>query len=95
MYLLAQTNDLWEDVVRGMAGNGLWLFLSVLFLLWTLESVAKRFMKHRERIAMIEAGMNPAELDTLDGEHSCGGEAKSKLRTTVNINQSGNFKETG
>lgn len=95
MYVLAQNSALWEDVVRGMAGNGLWLFLSVLFLLWTLESVAKRFMKHRERIAMIDAGMNPADLDAVDGEQSCGGEAKSKLRTTVNINQSGNLKETG
>jgi hypothetical protein len=48
MFLLAQQNPtLWEDVIKGLAGNGLWVFLSVVFLLWSIEAVSRQFMKHR------------------------------------------------
>ncbi|MEX0977647.1 MAG: hypothetical protein WDZ48_02275 [Pirellulales bacterium] len=66
MWLLAQqaaqAPTLWEDVIKGLAGNGLWVFLSVVFLLWSIETVSRQFMQHRERMAMIEAGLHPDRL---------------------------------
>lgn len=68
MYLFAdaaQADTLWPDVVRAMAGNGFWLFLSVLFLLWTVEGVVNRYFRHRERMALIEAGSDPDGWNVL------------------------------
>lgn len=85
MELLAQAPDsLWSDVIRAMAGNGLWVFLSVLFLLWTIEGLSKRYWQHRERIAMIEMGMNPSDWH----KDSAGDPCKAALELRVGAHPS-------
>jgi hypothetical protein len=88
MLLLAQAQPnptLWEEVIKGLAGNGLWIFLSVVFLLWSIETVSRQFMKHREKMAMIEAGLYP---DRPTEKPEATDPAASK-RDTIDIRKSG------
>jgi hypothetical protein len=89
MWLLAQqaqqAPSLWEEVVKGLAGNGLWVFLSVVFLLWSVETLSRQFMKHRERMAMIEAGIHPDRA----GEKPVEPEPERGTHATIDIRKSG------
>ena len=38
---------------------GLWGCIAIMFVCGAAVDVARRFMRHKERMAMIEAGMNP------------------------------------
>ena len=48
-----------NSVVDTLTGINLWGFLAVLVVCGVAADVAKRFMRHKERLAMIQAGMNP------------------------------------
>ena len=41
---------------------GLWGFLAIGALCAAATDITRRVLKHRERIAMIHAGMNPSDL---------------------------------
>ncbi len=62
MHFLAQTAPVVQEkiayeIIRALANNGFWLFLSVVVLAGILKHIASQFMKHRERVAMIESGL--------------------------------------
>ncbi|MEM7559427.1 MAG: hypothetical protein AAF394_09905 [Planctomycetota bacterium] len=70
MHFLAQTapavqESIAYEIVRALANNGFWVFLSVVVLAGVLKHVASEFMKHRERVAMIESGINPNSADAV------------------------------
>ena len=63
MHFLAQTTPVVQEsiaheIIRALANNGFWLFLRVV-LAGILKHIASEFMKHRERVAMIDSGINP------------------------------------
>jgi len=81
LFLAQQAQPLWEEVIKGLAGNGLWLFLSVVFLLWSIETLSREFMRHRERMAMIETGLDP--------DHKTNAADPSEPHKTLDLRKSG------
>ena len=56
--LFAQ-DSIWPNVIQALANNGFWVFLAVCVLAGVAKHIVDSILKHRERIAMIEAGMQP------------------------------------
>ena len=56
--LFAQ-DSLWPNVIQALANNGFWVFLGICVLSGVTKHIVDSILKHRERLAMIEAGMQP------------------------------------
>lgn len=62
MWLLAQADQsMGINIIQALAHNGLWVFCGICVLAGTLKHIAGMVLKHRERIAMIDAGLTPEE----------------------------------
>ena len=57
--LLAQTEPFWQTVIQALSNNGLWVFLAVCVLAGTAKHIVQVVLRHKERIAMIDAGIQP------------------------------------
>ena len=64
--LLAQAQEsVWPDVVRALSTNGLWVFIGMCVLAGTAKHIIGLVLQHRERMAMIEAGLQPDQNDSI------------------------------
>lgn len=61
--LLAQGPSFWPSVVQALSNNGLWVFIAVCVMSATAKQLVERVLEHRERMATLEAGMQPPEKD--------------------------------
>ena len=67
--LLAQAQEsIWPSVIQALSNNGLWVFIAVCVLAGTAKHIVGMVLRHRERIAMIEAGMTPDQGGSSDPE---------------------------
>lgn len=64
MLLFAQQGA--GDWFSGLGEIGLWGFLAIGAICAAATDIIRRVLKHRERIAMIQAGMNPSDLPATD-----------------------------
>ncbi|MGH7136518.1 MAG: hypothetical protein ACREHD_12315 [Pirellulales bacterium] len=48
-----------DSILSVFEGLGLWGVLGIMIVAGAATDIAKRVMRHKERIAMIQAGMNP------------------------------------
>lgn len=48
-----------NNLISAMSNNGLWVFLSVCVLAGVGKHISAQFLRHRERLMMIENGMHP------------------------------------
>ena len=46
-------------VIQALSNNGFWVFIAVCVLAGTAKHLVERVLQHRERMAMVEAGMHP------------------------------------
>ena len=60
----AAQSSIWPTVIDALASNGLWVFLGVCVVASTVKNAIRSVLKHRERIAMIEAGMEPDQAES-------------------------------
>lgn len=58
--LIAQ-ESIWPNVIQALANNGFWVFLAVCVLAGTMKHIVDSILKHRERISLIEAGIQPGQ----------------------------------
>lgn len=64
---IAQAQEsLWPAILNTIDNNGIWIFVGFCVLAGTAKHLVSLVLKHNERIAMINAGMNP---DAEDGEY--------------------------
>jgi hypothetical protein len=60
MWLIAASADTTTDrIIEALSRNGLWVFVAICVLAGAAVDVTKRILKHKERIAMIQAGHMP------------------------------------
>ena len=62
MNLLAQ-ESVGHMVVDALRSNSFWVFLAICVLAGTAKHIVGMILKHRERLAMIDAGMRPDAAD--------------------------------
>ena len=65
--LLAQATEssIAMSIIQALANNGLWVFLGICVLAGTAKHIVQLVLRHQERIAMIEAGMEPDQAPTV------------------------------
>ena len=61
--LLAQGESIWPSVIQALSNNGFWVFVAVCVIAATAKQLVERVLEHRERIATLEAGLQPPEKD--------------------------------
>ncbi len=59
----AQESTFWAKVIHALSINGLWIFLAICVLAGMANHIVHAVLRHRERLAMIEAGMQPDKVD--------------------------------
>ncbi len=64
--LLAQTHQIWLNVIQALSNNGFWVFAGFCVLAGTAKHLVGVILKHEERMAMIKAGMQPGQDTSLD-----------------------------
>ncbi len=57
--LFAQADSIWPNVIQALSNNGFWVFVGICVIAGTAKNIVSAVLKHRERLAMIEAGMRP------------------------------------
>ena len=48
-----------DSILSVFEGLGLWGVVGIMIVAGAATDIAKRHMRHKERLAMIQAGMNP------------------------------------
>lgn len=51
--------DVGTKIIEALSDNGLWVMIAICVLAGTSVDIVKRVLRHRERVAMIQAGMHP------------------------------------
>lgn len=58
--LIAQAEEtLWPAILRTIDHNGIWIFVGFCVLAGTAKHLVSLVLRHNERIAMINAGLDP------------------------------------
>ncbi len=65
--IFAQADSIWPNVIQALSNNGFWVFVGICVIAGTAKNIVTAVLKHRERLAMIEAGMSPPS-DTQEGD---------------------------
>jgi hypothetical protein len=66
MWLLAQATDSGSTsarIIDAVGHNGLWVMIIVCVIAGAGVDITKRILRHKERIAMIQAGLPPDSAD--------------------------------
>lgn len=65
--LLAQASEsIWPSVIQALSNNGFWVFIGTCVLAGTAKHIVGMVLRHRERMAMIDAGLTPGTDDSAD-----------------------------
>jgi len=60
MWLFAESADTTSTrIIEALSRNGLWVLMAICVLAAAATEITKRILRHRERIAMIQAGHLP------------------------------------
>jgi hypothetical protein len=60
MWLFAETGGTaTSQIIEALSRNSMWVFIAICVLAGCAVDITKRILKHKERIAMIQAGQMP------------------------------------
>lgn len=54
--------------LEAFGGIGMWSCIAIMFISFAAIDISKRAMRHRERMAMIQAGLDPDAAKRKDDE---------------------------
>lgn len=57
-----------NSILDALSGIGMWGFLCVMFICFAAVEITKRALRHKERMAMIQEGINPDAAKTAGDE---------------------------